>query len=143
MTVKLFGQVPEVITSVSWVMVTGPPQSSVATTAESFGAGTRLAHWTVIFVGQLVITGALVSTKVISWAQVELLPQPSVAFQVRLIPGLLVQLVAAAASVKVMAMCAGQLSVAVAKPVFVGLIESPHFTCLLGGQVMIGAVPSK
>jgi hypothetical protein len=84
-----------------------------------------------------------VSTKVISWTQVEKLPQPSVAFQVRLIPGLLVQLVAPGASVKVMAICAGQLSVAVAKPVFVGLIESPQFTCLLGGQVMIGAVPSK
>src|SRR5947209_5742040 len=86
--------------------------------------------------------GAVVSMKVICWTQVEELLQPSVAFQVRAMPGLPVQLAGIGASVKVIVTAPPQLSIAVAKPVFAGAVEAPHCSCTLTGHVMEGAVVS-
>src|SRR5438132_4028182 len=47
--------------------VTGPPQLSVAVTALSLAAGTRLAHCTVASGAHCVITGAVVSLTVMVW----------------------------------------------------------------------------
>ena len=57
-------------------------------------------------------------------------------------PGLPVQLVDVTASVKVTVTGPSQLSVAVAKPVFAGSVESPHCNCLSGGQVIDGGFVS-
>jgi len=43
-------------------------------------------HWTVASVGQLVITGGVVSAKAMCWTQLVLLPQASSTVQVRSIP---------------------------------------------------------
>src|ERR1044071_252002 len=67
--------------------------------------------------GGQVMAGALVSQKVMCWTQLVKLPQPSVAFQLRSIPCLPVQLVGVSVSVKVITTGEGQLSVAVAVPV--------------------------
>ena len=80
------------------VIVGLPPQLSVAL-AEPVAAGVVAPpHWTMVSAGQ-VITGGVVSTKVMCWMQVAMLPQPSAAFQVRSMPGLPVQLAGVAASV--------------------------------------------
>ena len=63
------------------------------------------------------MVGGVVSTKMMCWRQVAVLPQPSVAVQVRSIPGTPVQLAAVALSANVIATGAGQLSPAVAEPV--------------------------
>jgi hypothetical protein len=57
---KRLAQEPAVITSAD-VMVTVPPQASVATTAPVFAAGTAEAQLTVTSAGMLVITGAVLS----------------------------------------------------------------------------------
>src|SRR3989440_12512400 len=92
--------------------------------------------------GGQVMLGPVVSTKLICWMQVALLLQPSVAFQVRAIPGLPVQLAGVGASVKVMVAAPPQLSVAVAEPVLAGSVKSPHCSCLSAGQAITGAVVS-
>src|SRR3989449_5160985 len=71
------------------------------------------------------ITGAVVSTKSMCWTQVEKLPHASVAFQVRSIPALLLQLAGVGASVKPMVGGPPQLSVAVAGPELLGSVGSP------------------
>src|SRR5206468_10645828 len=63
---------------------TGPLQLSVA--CES-NVTTGWSQPTAMFPGH-VMTGGVVSTKVMCWMQVEVLPQPSVAFQVRSIPAI-------------------------------------------------------
>src|SRR6058998_2962770 len=76
------------------------------------------------------------------WTQVAVLPQPSVAVQVRSIPGTPVQRGGVPASAKVIATGAAQLSVAVAEPVLDGSVEAPHWSWRSGGQVMVGGVVS-
>src|SRR5436309_915701 len=88
------------------------------------------------------MVGGVVSAKVMCWRQVAVLPQPSVAVHVRSIPGTRVQLAAVAASASVITTGAAQLSVAVAEPVLPGSVEAPHWSCLSGGQVMVGGVVS-
>jgi hypothetical protein len=88
------------------------------------------------------IDGPLVSTNVICWRQVDELLQASVAFQVRAMPCLPVQLAAIGASVKVMVTGPPQLSDAVAEQVLPGAVESPHCNCLSDGQVIEGAFVS-
>src|SRR5919197_984424 len=80
--------------------------------------------------------------KVMCWRQVAVLPQPSVAVQVRSIPATPVQLAGVPASANVIVTGAAQLSVAVAEPVLPGSVEAPHWSCWSGGQVMVGGVVS-
>src|SRR2546422_11663955 len=76
------------------------------------------------------------------WTQVAVLPQPSVAFHVLSIPGTPVQEAGVGASVKPRVTGAAQLSVAVAEPVWLGSVASPHWSCWSGGQVIVGGVVS-
>src|SRR5436309_15907541 len=76
------------------------------------------------------------------WTQVAVLPHPSVAFQVRSIPGTPAQPAGVPASVKPIVTGAGQLSDAVAEPVCPGSVGSPHCKLLSGGQVITGGVVS-
>src|SRR5207247_1036004 len=117
---------------------TGPLQLSVA--CES-NVTTGWSQPTAMFPGH-VMTGGVVSTKVMCWTQVAVLPQPSVAFQVRSTPGRPVQPAGVAASPNVMVTVPPQLSVAVAEPVLLGLAEAPQLSCMSGGQVITGGVVS-
>src|SRR5437868_5467445 len=92
--------------------------------------------------GGQVMLGPVVSTKLICWMQVALLLQPSMAFQVRAMPGLPAQLAGVGASLNVIVTEPPQLSVAVAEPVLAGAVEAPHCSCLSGGQAMTGALVS-
>src|SRR5438552_4481536 len=89
-----------------------------------------------------VMLGGVVSAMVMCCTQVLMLPQVSVAFQVRSMPGWPVQLAAVPASVKVIVTVWPQLSVAVALPVLAGAVESPQAITLSAGQVMTGGVLS-
>src|SRR6266542_158218 len=133
-------QAAAVIASVK-VIVTGPPQLSVAV-AEPVCAGSvgspQLSCWSA---GQ-VMAGGVVSTKERCWTQVARLPQASVAFHVRSIPGTPAQAIAVIASVKVIVTGPPQLSVAVAEPVCAGSVGSPQLSCWSAGQVMAGGVVS-
>src|SRR5206468_3539429 len=101
---------------------TGPAQLSVALDWKI----TRLWHSpTVVSLAQWT-TGGVVSTKSMCWTQVAVLPHPSVAFQVRSIPGTPAQPAGVPASVELIVTAAGQLSVAVAEPVWPGSVGSPH-----------------
>src|SRR5437867_8102265 len=123
------------------VMPGSPPQLSVAVARPVLLGSVESPHCNCLSGGQ-VITGSGVSTKVMCWTQVAMLPQPSVAGEVRSMPALPVQLAEVGASAKVMAGLPPQLSVAVARPVLLGSVESPHCNCLSGGQVITGAVVS-
>src|SRR5215831_13861866 len=123
------------------LIVTVPPQLSVAVAEPVFDGSVESPHCNCLSGGQ-VISGGVVSTKVMCWTQVLELPHASVAFQVRSIPGLPVQLGAVGASVELIVTVPPQLSVAVAEPVFDGSVESPHCNCLSGGQVISGGVVS-
>src|SRR6266545_1063087 len=89
-----------------------------------------------------VITGGVVSAKVMCWTHVAALWQPSSAFQVRSMPALPAQSAVVGASVCVIVTGWPQLSVAVATPVLLGSVESPHANTLSSGQVMTGGVVS-
>jgi hypothetical protein len=91
-----------------------------------------------------VMTGGVLSTMVMTWSQVLLLPHSSVAVQVRVITLSSGQLPEATLSLSVIAMFpfAEQLSVAVATPVVAELLSSLHSTLRSAGQVMTGAVES-
>src|SRR5881396_3828598 len=123
------------------VMAGSPPQLSVAVARPVLLGSVESPHCNCLSGGQ-VITGGVVSTKVMCWTQVAMLPQLSVAVQVRSMPALPVQLAGVGASLKVMPGSPPQLSVAVARPVLLGSVESPHCNCLSGGQVITGAVVS-
>src|SRR5205809_7824097 len=88
------------------------------------------------------MVGGVVSTKMMCWTQVAVLPHPSVALHVRSIPGTPVQPAAVAPSANVIATGAAQLSVAVAEPVLDGSVEAPHWSWRSGGQLIVGAVVS-
>src|SRR5438093_10408121 len=79
------------------VIITVPPQLSVAVAEPVLLVSVDSPHWRCLSGGQ-VITGAVFSTKFRCWTQVEKLPQSSVAFQVRSIPALPVQLAGVGAS---------------------------------------------
>jgi hypothetical protein len=93
-------------------------------------------------VGTEVSIGAVVSTKVMLCVQVALLPQASVAFQIRAMPALPVQSAAVGESEYVIVTAPPQLSVAVALPVLDVLVEAPHCNWTLAGQVITGGVVS-
>src|SRR6266542_795016 len=76
------------------------------------------------------------------WTQPATLPQASVAFQERSMPGRPAQPAGVAVSVKLTATVPPQLSVAVAEPVWAGSVGSPQLSCRSVGQVMAGGMVS-
>src|SRR5437899_11151971 len=80
-------------------------------------------HASTLSAGQ-VMTGGVVSAKVMCCTQVLMLPQASVAFQVRSIPGWPVQLAGVPASAKVRSEERREVKVGGARPVLAGAIES-------------------
>src|SRR6266496_1435161 len=123
------------------VMVIGWPQLSVAVAEPVLLGSVESPQARSLSDGQ-VITGGVVSAKVRCWTHVATLWQASSAFQVRSMPGLPAQLAAVGASLCVMVTGWPQLSVAVAKPVLLGSVESPHSRTRSSGQVMTGGVVS-
>src|SRR6266516_3091359 len=94
---------------------------------------------TVVSAGQVML-GAVVSTTLMVCAQLAVLPQVSVAVQVRVmtiafgqLPGTELSLYPAVRSRLVE-------EVAVARPVTVGFVEELHSTVTVGGQWMVGGV---
>src|SRR5438874_1252586 len=116
------------------------PQSSEAPTVGSQPGMFAGLQPRLTLVGQLVKTGAVVSTAQMVWGQVAELPQASVAFQVRVMMVLVGQTPGAVVSVNVMP-GALQLSVAVAEPVKLGAVF-PHSATASDGQVICGLVLS-
>src|SRR2546426_7358488 len=114
-------------------MVTGAAQLSVAV-AEPVLPGSVLSPHCRCLSGGQVMTGGVVSTKSMCWTQVAVLPHPSVAFQVRSIPATPAQPAGVPASVELISTTPPQLSLAVADPVLLGPVLSPHCSCLSGGQ---------
>ena len=94
-------------------------------------------HSTVKSVGQLIV-GRVVSTMVIIWSQVEVLPQASVADQVRVITPVKPQAATKTSDDEVIRVPPLHASVAEAAPVEVGVVGSPHSTVTSGGQAMTG-----
>src|SRR5437867_2372302 len=131
------GDVPASVKSI----VTAAAQLSVAVAEPVLAGSVGLPHCSSRSGGQVMV-GGVVSTNVMCWTQVAVLPQPSVAFQVRSIPARPVQPAGVPMSVKTMVTGATQLSVAVAEPMTVGSVELPHWSCLSGGQVITGGVVS-
>src|SRR6266542_3999534 len=123
------------------VIVTIPAQLSVAVAEPVWAGSIGSPQLSCCSAGQ-VMAGGVVSTKVRCWTQVSRLPQASVAFQVRSMPGTPAQPAGVAASVKVILTVPPQLSVAVAEPVCSGSVESPQLSCWSAGQVMTGGVVS-
>src|SRR5207249_144361 len=123
------------------VMVTVWPQLSVAVALPVLAGAVEPPQASTLSAGQ-VMTGGVLSAKVMCCTQVLMLPQASVAFQVRSMPGWPVQLAAVPASVKVIVTVWPQLSVAVAPPVLAGAVEPPQASTLSAGQVMTGGVLS-
>src|SRR5207247_2615653 len=113
---------------------TGPAQLSVALDWKT----TWLLHSPTVVSRAQVTTGGVGATKLCGWPRVARWPPPSVAFQVRSIPGPPVQPAGVGESVEPIVTAAGQLSVAVAEPVWPGSVGSPHCRFLSGGQVIIG-----
>src|SRR5438552_12303910 len=89
-----------------------------------------------------VMTGGAVSLKLMVCRQVALLPQPSVAVQVRRIMPLPVQLVVSNASTKRMLAIPLQVSVAVARPALSVVGAMVHSSVRSAGQVMSGGAVS-
>src|SRR5882672_5206358 len=91
-----------------------PPQLSVAVAEPLLATLVDWPHCNWVSAGQL-ITGAVVSTKLMCWVQLALLLQLSVAVQMRSTPAWPVQL-AVAVSLETIVGLPPQLSVAVAEP---------------------------
>src|SRR5258707_1213237 len=106
-----------------WVIAGALSQLSVAVALPACAGSLEVPHSNCVFAGQ-VITGAVVSLKVMVWTQVASLPEASVAFHVRWMPAWPVQFAAIGASLWLIAGCASHTSVAVALPVFDGSVEA-------------------
>ena len=89
-----------------------------------------------------VITGAMRSITVMTWSQVELLPQSSVAVQVRVIALSPAQLPLATLSLSAIVTSLSQLSVALALPLALELLSASQLTVASAGQVIAGALLS-
>ena len=91
------------------------------------------------------MVGGVLSSMVMTWPQVLLLPQASVAVQVRLMVYSCGQTIeAVVTSLKVTTGAGSQLSVAVAFPVLAGNVLAVHSMVIFAGQsVMTGAVLSS
>src|SRR5882724_6677753 len=122
-------------------MLVTPPQVSVAVATPVLSVVGATVHSSVMLVGQMMI-GGTVSLKLIVCRQLALLPQPSVAVQVRRILALPVQLVRSKASRKVMLAMPLHASVAVADPVLLVVGSTVHSSTRSAGQVRTGGVVS-
>jgi hypothetical protein len=120
-------------------LIDASPQVSLAVAIPVSNGSVGPEHSTVLSLGQ-VITGGVVSTIVIFCTQLALLPQASVAVQVRVItpllpqPGTNVSLNVTVASV--------HASVPVAIPVAAGSVAPVHSTVLSAGHVITGGTVS-
>src|SRR5438093_13243565 len=114
-----------------------PPQLSVAVALPVSAGSVESPQASTLSAGQ-VITGGVVSANVMCCTQVLMLPQASVAFQVRLGRASRRELAGVAAAGGVMTGGAPQLSGAVALPVSAGAVESPQARSLSAGQLITG-----
>jgi hypothetical protein len=131
------GHPPAAVTS-AYVGVTELSQLSVAVALPVLAGSVLAVHSIVTFIGQ-VIAGAVLSSTVMVWTQLLLLPQSSIAVQVRVIVYSCGHPPAAVTSANVGVTDISQLSVAVALPVFAGSVLAVHSIVTLDGQVMVGA----
>src|SRR5438067_13468860 len=118
-----------------------PVHESVAAAEPVLLVVGAIVHSSVMSGGQ-VIAGPTLSLKLIVCTQVELLPQPSVAVQVRSIIGFPVQLFEPKTSLKIMFLTPLQESVAVAAPVLLVVAATEHSKVRSAGQVIAGPTPS-
>ena len=115
-----------VITSLTSVTATVPPQLSDVITEAGFTGGTCAAHCTVTFGGQVIVGGVLSKT-VITCAQVAELPQASVALYVRVRIKRLIQVMFVTASLTCVTVTVpAQLSDVTTKVVFTGGTRFAH-----------------
>src|SRR4029077_13279834 len=138
-------QVCPLITSASCVIVTVPPQLSVAVTAVSSAATTRFAQLTVASAGNVVISGPVWSSTVIVWLWLVTFPHTSVAWYVRVIVYRLAQVCPLITSAScVIVTVPPQLSVAVTAVSSAATPRFPQLTVATAGNVVIsGAVWSS
>src|SRR5438552_5374045 len=122
-------------------MVAVWPQLSVAVALPVLAGAVEPPQASTLSFGR-VMTGGVLSAFPTRRSSDLMLPQASVAFQVRSMPGWPVQLAAVPASVKSMDTVWPQLSVAVALPVLARAVEPPQASTLSAGQVMTGGVVS-
>jgi hypothetical protein len=122
-------------------MLATPLQASVAVAVPVAAGNVEAPQATVTSTGQ-VITGGVVSTTVIVCTHEAVLPQESVAVQVRVMTELPAQVPACTTSLEVMLATPLQASVAVAVPVAAGNVEAPQATVTSTGQVITGGVES-
>ena len=119
-------------------MVTDPQPSLAVATPVTLVTG-EAGHSRVMFAGQAIV-GGVVSCTVRVWRAAELLPQASVAVQVRAITLVLAQLVVTS-SAKLM-ITLPQPSVAVATPVAFVVVTAGHSRTRLVGAWITGGVVS-
>jgi hypothetical protein len=132
--VIIVGQVPD---ELSLNETEALPHESDAVTVAA--AGTE-PHSTVVSAGTPLSVGAVVSTTVMTWSPLVLLPQSSVAVQVRVMVFVLPQ-AATSLSLDVI-VTLPQASLPVALPVAAGLVSPVHSTVASAGTVKLGAVVS-
>ena len=130
------GHCPPTVTSVD-VTVGAVSQLSDAVAVPVLAGNELAEHSIVTFAGQ-VITGATLSSTTIVCVQVLVLPQSSVAVQVRVIVNSCGHAPPTVTSLDVTVGDASQLSVAVAVPVFAGNVLAVHSIVIFAGQVMVG-----
>src|SRR5207247_8969340 len=118
-----------------------PPQLSVAVALPVSAGSVESPQAKTLSAGQA-ITGGVLSAKLMCCTHVLILPHASLAFQVRSMPALPVQLAGVAASVCVMTGVPPPLSVAVALPVSAGSVEAPAGQTLVAGEAINGGVVS-
>ena len=135
------GQLPEATLSLRDT-AEAPWQLSVAVAVPVPDGLVDAPQLIVIFAGQ-VTTGAVVSTIVIVCRQsLPMLPQASVAVQVRVMVDSLAQEPEATLSLAETTGAGSQLSVAAAVPVPAAAVDASHSTVTFAGHVMTGAVES-
>ena len=125
-------------------LMVGVPQVSLAvTSALTLAQVGRVAGLQpkLLPVGTVTV-GAVVLVKVMDCTQLAELPEASVAVHVREMPARPVQLTGPAASVYVTFGLGSQVSVAVAVPVLLTLVDWPHVTVTFAGQEIAGGVVS-
>ena len=138
--VNLLAHAPGVVTS-STVTVTLPAQLSVAVTEAMEAAGTSAAQLTVKLAGVPVMVGAVWSSTVMTWLEVELFPHTSVAVQVLVTVNLLAHAPGVVTSSTVTVTVPAQLSVAVTEAMEAAGTSAAQLTVKLAGVPLItGAV---
>ena len=128
-------------TSPTCVTVAGPQLSDVVT-LPVLGAGTWLAHDTVVFGGQAIVGGVLSSTTMIC-KQVALLPQSSVAVHVRLIVYSCGHAPAMVTSPRTTNKVASHASLVVGIPVVAGSVLAEQEMVTFAGHVITGLMLSS